>query len=348
MRILYLSFSNTDRSVNKVYIKGLEQNGVEVLSHWSNREGVKKIFDIAKFYRLNHKNVDFLIVGYDSPGLVVWLAMISRKKIIYNALCSVYERLVVSRGLASKFSLKAFYYWLLDFLACHTASLTMLESNQQIDYFSKLFFVPKKKCFLARTGVDEEYFYFEPNIKKFDEFTVIFRGRLLPEAGAEYVVMAAKKLENQGVKFIMHSFGQELQKIQDLIAQLKPVNLKLETKILPDEQLRELMQKSHLSLGQLSAHDRLTRTIPHKAYESLTLKLPYLTARNKGIMELLKENETCLAFKPADADDLAAKILWAKNYPQELAIIAENGRRLYLEHLTSKLLAEKILERIAK
>jgi len=31
MRILYLSFSNTDRSVNKVYIKGLEQNGVEVL-----------------------------------------------------------------------------------------------------------------------------------------------------------------------------------------------------------------------------------------------------------------------------------------------------------------------------
>lgn len=348
MKILYLSFSNIDSSVNEVYIKGLRQNGVEVLSCWSNRGGFKKLFDIIKFYRRNHKNAYLIIVGDDSPGLVILIQLISGKKIIYNALCSVYERLIISRNLASKFSLKAFYYWLLDFLAGHLASLIMLESNQQIDYFSKLFLISKKKCFLARTGVDEEYFYFDPNIKKFDQFTVIFRGRLLPEAGAEYVIMAAKKLENQGVQFIMHSFGQELQKIQELIDKLKPTNLKLMTEVLPDEQLRELMQKSHLSLGQLSNHERLRRTIPHKAYESLALKLPYITARNPAVMELLKENETCLAFKPADANDLAAKILWAKNHPKELAEIADNGYRLYLEELTPKILAQNLIKRISE
>lgn len=348
MKILYLSFSNIDSSVNKVYIKGLRQNGVEVLSHWSNRGGLKKLFDIIKFYRRNHKNADLIIVGDDSPGLVILIQLISGKKIIYNALCSVYERLIISRNLASKFSLKAFYYWLLDFLACHLSFLVMLESQQQIDYFNKLFKVPKKKCFLAWTGTDEEVFYFDPNIKKFDEFTVIFRGRLLPEAGAEYVVMAAKKMENQGVQFIMHSFGQELKKIQALIDKLKPMNLKLIAEFLPDEQLRELMQKSHLSLGQLSAHERLNRTIPHKAYETIALKLPYLTARNPAIMELLKESETCLACNPADADDLAAKILWAKEHPQELAAIAENGHRLYASQLATQILAQNLIKRISK
>lgn len=348
MKILYLSFSNTEHSVNKVYIKGLKQNNVEVLNYWSNRGGLKKFLDIIKFYRLNHKNTDLLIVGYDSPEIVILLKIISRKKIIYNALCSIYERLIISRALAPLFSLKTFYYWLLDFFACHSADLIMLESNKQIDYFNKLFLIAKKRCFLALTGVDEEIFFYQPKIKKFDQFTVIFRGRLLPEAGTEYAVIAAKKLENKNIQFIIHSFGQELKKIQELIDKLKPVNLKLITKFLPNDQLRELMQKSHLSLGQLSAHERLNRTIPHKAYESLALKLPYLTAKNPAIMEILKENETCLTFKSANTDDLAAKILWAKKNSKKLNTIAERGYNLYLEGMTSEILAQKLLNKISE
>lgn len=346
MKILYLSFSNVDHSLNAVYIKGLRQQGVEVVEFFSNRSGFQKFLDVSKFYKSHRESTDWILIGYDSPGLLIWLRLMTREKIVYNALCSVYERLVISRSLVSKVSIKAVYYWLLDFFASRLASLVMLESDHQIAYFQKLFWVKKTKCFRAWTGVDEDKFFYQDGVGKTEQFTVIFRGRLLPEAGTEYVVKAAKSLEDQGIKFFIQGAGQELKKIKDLIAELKPGNLELLADFLPMERVRELMQQSHLSLGQLSDHERLQRTIPHKAYESLVLKLPYLTARNAGILELLREGETCMVCNLADADDLAKKILWAKNHSRDLVEIGNRGYELYRKELRPQILAGKLLERL--
>lgn len=340
MTILYLSFTNLDHSSNPVYIKGLRKNGAEVLAFHGSLVG------IIRFYFANRQRADYIFVGVDNPTLVPWLKLVSRKKIVYYALCSVIERLIISRGLASKHSLKYWLYWMQDFLAGILSHKVMLETDHQIEFFEKTFGFSRKKLVLARTGVDDDKFFYDPALKKFDQFTVIFRGRLLPEAGAEYAVRAAKLLENQNIKFIMHAFGQELPKIRKLIAELKPANLELITEFLPIEKVREQMQKSHLSLGQLSNHERLQRTIPHKAYESLALQLPYLTARNPAVMELLKEGETCLACNPADARDLAAKILWAKDHPEELEKIAQHGHELYKKELTPEILAKHLLTSI--
>ena len=167
---------------------------------------------------------------------------------------------------------------------------------------------------------------------------------MLPEAGAEYAVRAAKILEKEDIKVVMHANDQELPKIKKLIDELRPANFQLITEFLSDIDLRNLMQKCHLSLGQLSGHPRLQRTIPHKAYESLALRLPYLTADNKGVMELLKPGENCLVCRPADPQSLAEQILWAKAHPYELEQIAENGYRLYQEKLTAKTLAGELLK----
>ena len=346
MKILYLSFTNTNHSLNAVYVKGLLQNRVEVLEYYSKSGRLKKYFDILKFYFANRQGTEVIIVGYQSPKLVWWLRLFSRKTIVYNALCSIIERFVISRKLASRYSVKFFYYWFQDFLACLMADLILLESTHQIDFFQKVFLVPRKRMFRAWTGVDEEKYFYDPGLEKFQEFTVIFRGRLLPESGAEYVVKAAKKLERENVHFILHAFGQEHYTVKNLIDKLKPNNLEFISDFLPIEEVRTTMQKSHLSLGQLSAHARLQRTIPHKAYESLVLRLPYLTARNPAILEFLRENETCLACNPADVEDLAAKILWAKEHPAELKAIAERAYKFYLEELTPKVLAKKVLKRL--
>ncbi len=106
------------------------------------------------------------------------------------------------------------------------------------------------------------------------------------------------------------------------------------------------MQTAHISLGQLSSHDRLKRTIPHKCYESLAMGLPYLTASSEGVRELLVPGETCLVCNPADAKSLAEKILWAKENPDALNKIAENGYRLFQNKLTSKILAAELMNKI--
>lgn len=348
MKILYISRTRLNYSLNSVYIHGLRQNGVEILRFKMPSGGLGSYLAALSFVRKNKEDSDCLIMGYDSSILAVFLRMFYRKKMIYCAVLPVYERLIISRKLAGRLSLKRLYYWLIDFLAFHFANLTMMESNHQIDRVSKFYFISKDKFIRSWIGVDEDNFFFNSNIQKFPKFTVMFRGALMPEAGAEYVVRAAKILEQEDINFIMLSGGLLLDKIKKLIEETGLNNLELRSDLLSYEELREIMQKCHLSLGQLSDHERLRRTVPHKVYESLALKLPYLTAANAGILELLREGETCITCVSADASSLAEKILWAKNNPEELARMAQNGYQLYQDKLRTDILARNLLEKIGE
>ncbi len=341
MKILYLSNSKLPHSVNNVYIKGLRENGVTVEAHqipkgWAG-------FGQVKNYCRSVKDVDLMMIGYDSPWLVIFSKLFSKNKVIYNALCSVYERLIVARSLASKYSLKAFYYRILDSMSFNLADKVMLETNSQIEYCNQMFFVPRSKCIKALTGVNEDDFIYNSKIVKLGDFTTVFRGMLVPESGGEYVVRAAKKLENKGVNFVMITGGQEMSKIQRLVDKLRPSNLKVINEFMPSFELNQTMQSFHLNLGQLSSHERLKRTIPHKAFESSAMKLPYLTAANRGVLELLEDGKNCITFEPGNSDSLAEKILWAKNNPDELEKIAGNGYELFKEKLTPKILAGELL-----
>src|SRR3989338_375777 len=345
-KIIYLTYTRPDYSLNAVFLKGLRQNGVEVADLYVYNKGISGFRKALSFYRQNSKDTDDVIIGYDSPALAIFIKPFCRKKIIYNAVLSVYERLVISRKLVSWFSVKAIYYWLLDFLAVNFVDLSVIESDHQAEFFKKLFKVPRNKVFRNWIGVDEDKFFYDSTINKPDKFTVLFRGALQMETGVEYVVRAAKLLEEEDIKFIMHVGGQLVGKMKNLIEGLRPNNLEFSSDLLPSEELRKLMGKCHVSLGQLSEHERLKRTIPHKAYESLIMRLPYLTASNTGILELLTAGETCIACKPADAESLAEKILWAKNHPQKLEKIAENGYEFYQKELTSRILAKNLIDKI--
>lgn len=345
MNILYLSQSSLDRSLNAVCIKGLKQNGINVESFGISR-GFGGFLKTLNLYRKSIKKADFIIIGNDSPALVIFLKFFCRKKIIYNAILSAYERIIISRALAPRFSLNALYYWLLDFLAVHFANLTFVETDHQADYFRKIFKVSRKKIHRSWIGVDEDRFFYDLAVPKFNVFTVLFRGALMPEAGVKHVVRAAKILEDKNVKFIIIGGGILLGEIKKVIEEVNPANLRHITDFMSDDELRTIMQRCHLSLGQFSDHNRLTRTIPHRAYESLAMKLPYLTAYNSGILELLTPDKTCLTCDPANANSLAEKILWAKNDYQLAEEIAINGYKLYQNKLKSHILAKNLLDRI--
>lgn len=346
MKIIYISRTRLNYSLNSVYINGLQQNGIEVLRFKLPSGWPKSYLAALGFILKNGSSSDCMIVGYDSSSLAVFLRLFYPKKMIYCAVLPIYERLIVSRNLAGHFSLKRAYYWLIDFLAFRLSDLTMMESNHQIDHVSKFYFVPKKKFVRSWIGVDEEHFFFNSQAQKLSRFTVLFRGAMMPEAGAEYVIQAAKILEKEDVGFIMLGGGMLLDKMKKMVEEAQLSNLELRSDLLSYEELRTVMQKCHLSLGQLSDHVRLTRTVPHKAYETLAMKLPYMTAANKGILELLKDKETCITCIPADTDSLANKILWVKNNYSEAAIVAENGYNFFTNELKPAILAKKLLNKI--
>ncbi|MEK7609650.1 MAG: glycosyltransferase [Patescibacteria group bacterium] len=324
-------------------IDGLRQLGHEVNEICEKGTGIKKYLNLARKIRTYNKSVNAIFVGYTSPLFVPIVKLMSQHPIIFNAASSQYEANVVSREEESFGIFKTIKWLAIDFFSFHFSDKILLESNEQIKYIKKTFFVSKKKLIRSWTGLNESEFFFDSSITKRVDFTVLFRGRFLPESGILTVIQAAKILENQDIKFLIIGHGYLYRKVNAMMAELSPKNLQMLNNKLSIQELRNLMLSCHISLGQLANHPRLDRTLPCKLFESLALKLPYLTGRNKAALKLLTENKSCICVNPGDEQDLAKKILEMRNNPIRLETIGNSGYELYKNELTSKKLAEKII-----
>lgn len=342
MKICWFGIYNAGFSRNKIYINGLKKIGIDIIECRDDSRGLFKYLNLfVKHWRIR-KSYDFLFVGY--PGHpTVWLAkLISNRPVIFDALCTMEEGVLTSRQQHSIFSLKYSYIKFIDWLAVKCADLVFVETEAQRKFFEQKF-GKGDKYRVIYIGANDQSFYKDPTISKLNEFTVLFRGQFLPEAGAQYVIDAAKILESQNVKFLLVGNGFLLDEVKSYFKRLRPNNLKLITENFTQDQIRVLMAPCHLALGQLAKHDRLNRTIPHKCFESIAVGLPYIHARYGPVAEILKEGESVVFVNPADPQDLADKILYLKNNPEIAQKIGDNGYKVYLEKFTPEKLAQDIL-----
>lgn len=343
MKFCYINARNP-YPMNEHLINGLAEEGHDIIEIKEEGQGLKKYTKV--FWKLlkGKKECNAIIIGYPLPLFAVLANFLTTKKIIFNAVASQYEANIISRNMGKRFSFTAFKYWLIDFLAFHLSSKILLESNSQINFINKLFFVSKNKLIRSWSGVNEKEFFYDSSFPKKKKFTVLFRGRFLPESGILTVIKAAKKLEEDDIDFLVLGAGFFYKEVNQLIDELSPKNLTMISETLSFKELRGTMSSCHISLGQLAVHPRLSRTLPCKLFESLALKLPYITGRNAGVLELLKENETCIAINPDDPNDLARKIFSLKKSPEVLNTIAKQGYELYKNKLTSKQLAKEFIK----
>lgn len=345
MKILYVNF-NTNNPRDQITLRGFKENGISVKEITNNTPGWRKYAYIAKELRATQDEYDYVFVGYAGSVLVIFLWFVTAKKIIYNALATFYDSMIVSRANGKMLSVKSIWFYLVDFFAFRLAEHSFLECQAQKDLVVRVFKLQPEKIWIGFVGTDDKQFFYDSNVPKLKEFTVVFRGAFLPEAGADVVVRAAKEIEKENIKVRILGRGLLKKEIEKLIEELKPINVELITEILPFETLRQKMLECHISLGQLADHPRVHTTIPHKIFESLSMKLPYLTGENRGVMEIVKDSETCFVVPPGDYHALARKIVALRNRPEELQKVAEKGYRLYQDQYTPKILAQKIVEKL--
>jgi len=345
LRICYFGIYNSEWGRSRIYIKGLKENGVEILECRDDSKGFLKYWRLFNKHAKIRSSYDFMIVGY--PGhAVVWFAkLLSKKKVVFDALCTMEEGVLISRQQYKYLSIKALYIKFIDWLAVKCADIVLVESEEQRKYFENKF-GKSDKYKVVYTGADDSVFYKDENIKKKEKFTVVFRGKFLPEAGVKYIIETAKLLEDQNVDFIIIGNGWLEDNLKFKISNLKLKNLELITENLSYDELRKKMLECHISLGQFEDHERLKRTIPHKCFETLALGLPYITARTEPIAEILKDGESVLFVNPADPKDLAEKILYLKNNYELAKKIGDNGYKIYQNKFTPHMLAQKMLSLI--
>ncbi len=294
---------------DKIYLDGLKKHGVMAVECVDNSPGFLKFFRLAKKLRALQGRYDILWVGYLSTMVVPLLRFLSRKKIVFNALDSWYDRSVRDREMHSRFSPKAVAIWIFDFLAFHLANVVLVESESQKNFLAKSFFVRISKFNVIFTGADPDIFYPDPRVVKRERFTVVFRGMFLPATGVEFVLEAAQFLKNEPIDFIIIGWGPLLEKVKNMISENGLTNVTLMTEFLEPKVLRELLLSCHVMLGQFGNHPRLGRTIQHKTFEALALGMPYITRDSVSNREILTDGENCLFVPPADSKAVAAKII---------------------------------------
>jgi len=348
MKICYFGIYNPEFGRNKVYISGLKQNGHEVIECRDNSKGLIKYIRLWRRHRIILKlgGYDALIVGYPGHIVVPFAKMISKKTVVFDALCTLYEGEVISRGKYRNNPFMRSWINFIDYAAVKAADVTLVETNAQKEFFIRRFTINAHRIFRVFTGADEKVFCPNLSIKKNDKFTAVFRGKFLPEAGVKYIIQAAKILENKDVNFLIIGNGHVESEVAKLIRCLNPSNVEWISDNLSPDELVQKMRGCHISLGQFEKHERLERTIPHKAFESLSMGLPYITCRAKGIEELLTDGTDCLMVNCADSKDIAENIQQLKNNPDLALTIAQNGRQLFETKLSNQKLAKDIVHTI--
>jgi glycosyltransferase involved in cell wall biosynthesis len=70
--------------------------------------------------------------------------------------------------------------------------------------------------------------------------------------------------------------------------------------------------------------------------EAFACGVPVLCSRLGGMQEIVADAGTGLHFNPGDAQDLARKVEWAWNHPEELVAMGRAARRKYETDYTAE------------
>jgi glycosyltransferase involved in cell wall biosynthesis len=170
----------------------------------------------------------------------------------------------------------------------------------------------------------------------------------LPFIGVEYAVAAAKEAKKRGeaIDFLILGRGPLGPSIKREIEDNGLDNVVVDEAFFAEGDLRRLMLSCHVSLGQLSDHERTWRTIPHKIFETIALGMPLLTARTKSQEEFLCDGSDCLFFKGADVSQLVDKLVLLREDIELRNKIARGGYTLYKERFTRETIGAGFMKEI--
>ncbi|OGG86981.1 hypothetical protein A3B87_03330 [Candidatus Kuenenbacteria bacterium RIFCSPHIGHO2_02_FULL_39_13] len=347
MTICYFGNYQKDYSRNDVLITGLKQNSCHVLECQTRARGIKKYLSLCQQHKKIKNKYDILIVGFAGHSLVWFAKLISNKPIVFDAFVSLYLSNVEDRGVCSPQSLKAKYYYFLDWLSCTLADKILLDTQAQIDYFIEKYKINKNKFIRVFVGANDKIFY--PDSKsnpaaagQNSEFIIHWHGYLVPFYGFATILEAAKILgqQDKNIKFrFITRFNNKSERFRNQAKFLPNVEFL-------DEQgkkdLAKYINQANCCLGVFGASKKAELVIPNKIVEALACRKPVITAKHQAPAELFNHQENIIFIEPGNAQALAGAILALKNNSKLSTKIATNGYQLCLSQLTPKILGRQL------
>lgn len=336
--VIFLAFVGSKHSRTRNYYTGLSKLGYKV--DWIDLKPKGIFFEIFKLRRRLLSPEVILVVSSPYHILVPVCRIILRRHVFLDAGWPLSDGVASSRKEYGFLGIQLIKTYLIDFLAFHFAFLILLESEKQIDFCSRKFWVSKNKLRCLYTGVDESRFHLSnpnPN-RKMSKTFIIFRGGDQPEAGLELLEQATTQLEDSLGSLDIQVFSHNL-KSHRLFGE----NVSITRKYVPDDVLSNFYAHSLIVLGQLSNHERLGRTIPHKFFEAAYFGLPYLSSATP-IMQSFAERGEIFTF---DANLLSSFASVVQKLVEDRDLCEEVGKRLrkrFELEFSQEVLSKRLIE----
>lgn len=356
MTVCYFGNYNRNYPRNKILIKGLERNGVRVIECHDDSPLPMRFFRLWRKHRAIRNEYDVMIVGFPGQGMAIFAKLLTRKPVVLDAFYSMYNTIVEDRKLKSRYSLVALYNYFLDWLSVRTADKVLLDTNEHIAYFVKKFGANKEKLFRIWIGADDDIFYPRPK-KESGKFIVGFHGTYIPLQGVQYIIQAAKILQDYNSndtnsnsndtnrresEFLLVGNGHLLKATKKQASDLDLRNVRFIEERIPQERLAEFITDADLCLGIFGDTNKTQLVIPNKVYECAAMKKPIITADTPAIRELFSEKELFLV-PTADAQAIAEAIKKLKSDSNLQDNLARNGFKKFQENATSKKVGHDLL-----
>lgn len=158
---------------------------------------------------------------------------------------------------------------------------------------------------------------------------VLYVGRLSEEKGIQVLVRAAATLDDTAFDVIG----------QGPLALPRPGNVTFHGH-LAKPRIHAAMQRSALLVLPSLCYEGM----PMVLIEAYANGLPVLASRLGALAGLVEDGVTGLLFTPGDADDLAAKLRWARAHPDQIRQMGLRAREKYLTHYTAERNYERLMQ----
>ncbi|MDO8521135.1 MAG: glycosyltransferase [bacterium] len=297
-----------DYARTRVYLHGLRLHGVKILHCNLRGGGVGKYWKLAKMLARFPEEYDLVLVPMSNARIFPFIAkLVSSKPVVWEPLFSLYDNWVSDRRLVEPYHPKAWFYWLLDWLASTSSDLIVLDNEAHINYFNETFGVPKRKMISVLIGADNRFFFPRPRMRKGSDFEVEFHGGYIPVQGPDIIARAAKLLERDHVHFTMIGSGQEAERTRALAKTLGVSNVTFLPYLSPEE-VALYVANADVCLGHTGDRPRIVRSLPNKLYEAAAMERAVIIVDTPALREVFSPGVDVVTILPGNSEDLARAI----------------------------------------
>lgn len=354
-------------SRNKIIVSGLKENRVDIVDcHVETKNSsdlTKSDISIQRIgERLLNKlsiipktifcldsiaDVDAILVmfpGYFEVIPAFFVKLLLRKKLVFDQFDSLYETIVVNRGIIREKSIFSKIIFAYERLIYKLPDILLVHSNADKRKLSKRFSISESKIRTLYIGADDTIYRNFENKRKTNVINVCYFGLYLTLHGVDTIVKAAALLKKyREIRFYLVGQGQTYDEVRRLANKLKVHNVTFINRVGESRENMLYLEKSDVFLGVFEDSDRINQVLPNKVFQGLAMGKCVVTADTSASREILKNNTNSLLVPPGNEEALAATLLKLSRNTRLQKKLKIEARKDYVDNFTPKEIGKDLL-----